>query len=227
MKTGNTIGNLVAAIAIVLLANGIARADGADPGTNGAEPRMHSAEPLLDGKGVHLAVGFIGRRLDLQDDAYDALYKAGVDLASEGLGVEFLAGYRFGPRLSLNLRLASSTHDTGRSDLDAGFGLGILEVAAHMRPGERVQPFLSGGLGGGGIVLSPQEGDDVTLEGAAFTAGGGVDVLLSDRWTLGFAYRAAVIDYESATIDLPGSAPVTFRGAGLAHEFGFRWDFRI
>lgn len=118
--------------------------------------------------------------------------------------MELLAGHRFGPRLSLNLRLATSTHDTGRADLEAGLGLGMLEVLAHLRPGERVQPFLSGRLGGG-LVLSPNKGDDVTLEGAAFAAAGGVDVLLSDRWTLGFAYRAAVIDYETATIDLPGS----------------------
>lgn len=219
MKNTNTIWNLMAAAVILLLANGIARADG--------PARIGLAEPALDGRGVHLAAGFIGHRLDLQDDAYDALYKAGVDLARDGLGMELLAGYRFGPRLSLNLRLATSTHDTGRADLEAGFGLGMLEVLAHLRPGDRVQPFLSGGLGGGGIVLSPDHGEDVTLEGAAFAAGGGVDVLLSDRWTLGFAYRAAVIDYEAGTIDLPGSAPVTFRGAGLAHEFGFRWDFRI
>ncbi|NNE10415.1 MAG: outer membrane beta-barrel protein [Gemmatimonadetes bacterium] len=221
MKTVNTTWNLVAALLIVLLANGIARAD--------STSTLHGADesPALTGKGVHFAAGFIGHRLDLQDDAYDALYEAGVDLSREGLGMELLGGYRFGPRLSLNLRIATSSHDTGRADLEAGLGLAMFEMLAHLRPGERVQPFLSGGLGGGGLVLSPDKGDDVTLEGAAFAAGGGVDVLISDRWTLGFAYRAAIIDYETATIDLPGSAPVTFRGTGLAHEFGFRWDFRI
>ena len=134
--------------------------------------------PEQNGKGVHLAVGFVGHRLDLQDRAYDALYDVGIDLARDGAGLELLAGYRFGPRLSLNLRLTSSEHDTGREDVKAGFGLAFLEVMAHMRPGERVQPYFTGGLGGGGIVLDPDEGDQVTLEGGAMTAGAGIDVLL-------------------------------------------------
>jgi len=198
---------ILASVAALFAATSIARAD---------------AE-----RGFHLSLGSTGHHLELESSAEETLAKAGIKLGTNGVGGELIAGYRFGPNLSLDLRIAGSELDSGAYGVDAGYGSATLQLVGFLRPGEKVQPYVVGGIGGAGIVLDGGDFDEESLEGSIVSLGVGVDVWASQRWVLGFDYRGSTIDLEATTIERSDAPDLAFDGNGISHEIGFRWGFRF
>lgn len=180
--------------------------------------------------GFSASLGFTGTHLSLQESATDLLEAGGIDLSADGVGLALQLKQELGANFALGLRFASSHHageDDGTGEVH--FGQAMLEMMATLYRGNKTAPYLIGGIGGVGLDLIDTPFEDATLNAGAVTLGGGVDVDLSRRWALGFAYRLTSFQFDRETLvsRRAGEPDRVFDGAGLAHDLSFRWSFRF
>jgi len=187
-----------------------------------------SANATIRDRGFYLSLGSVGVHFDLEDAARADLAEAGVALGSNGNGGELLAGYRFGKYVSLGVRITGTELDTGHRDVDGGLGMFVFEVKGHLRPGQAIQPYVTGGTGGAAIFLDGGgfDGEDA-LEASLMNLGTGVDVNFAKHWTVSFDYRTSVMDFDRTVIPVDYRPHVAFDGSGFAHLMGFRATYRF
>ncbi|MFH2053406.1 MAG: hypothetical protein ABIK96_13155 [bacterium] len=111
-------------------------------------------------------------------------------VGASGWGGGLFFGRRFGDRFLLDLHTTVAKHGIRHRPTD-GTGAGIHDVeflvtgTVLFRETRTLQPFLRGGIGGGGEVLSlADDSGDLFAFGTAAQAGGGVQIRLSDRVSL-------------------------------------------
>lgn len=121
---------------------------------------------------------------------FDTFDRAGLPsgaVEAYGRGAGLVVGRRFGGRVLAQLQLTYAQHEIAGS----GELLGDVEALATgtvlFGPTRTVQPFLRGGIGGGGQVIQLEDdGGNVMSFGTAAIAGGGAQVRLGSRVSLEF-----------------------------------------
>ncbi len=107
------------------------------------------------------------------------------EVRDKGEGGGFFLGRRFGHRFLLDLQVIGGQHEVdGDAETMTGFW-GLLNGTILFRHQHRLQPFLRGGIGGGGWSLDyPDGGGSIYSLGTGALAGGGLQVRLGGRWSL-------------------------------------------
>jgi len=147
-------------------------------------------------KGFYLGLRFAASGLGVDDDG-----ESGFFVKDDGGGVQLFTGYSFNPVFSLQLELGVASHETSVQAIDAGFG--SFAILAHYRfaPGKNFRPFIKGGLGGYGLVLTDNQ-TEVRVEGGGAPIGGGFDFFFSRHFSLGVDFTYNIITYNKVTVDL-------------------------
>ena len=152
-----------------------------------------------------LGLDAVSSTIGANEDAADLL----IDETAPGAGLQI--GYLFTPNFQLRLFAASAEHETSDPDVKIRFGGGTLDAVYLFRAGQKVRPYVFGGLGG--FSLESQQADLLyEAEGPGMALGGGVHVMLSRKVSLHGALRYEAINWDkvTATYDGPGgSASVT------------------
>lgn len=104
------------------------------------------------------------------------------EVSSSGGGGGIHLGYRFGGRFLLGLQVTNLEFDITDSSDKIRDITGLFTGTVLFRERDTLQPFLRGGLGGGGVVLVEPGGYTVVL-GTAVAAGGGLQVRVSSRFS--------------------------------------------
>lgn len=118
-------------------------------------------------------------------DVFDreGLPPAGV--AESGRGGGLFIGRRFGDRFLAQLLVSYARHDIEGTTDKLGDVEALLTGTVLFGPERTLQPFLRGGIGGGGQVLESGAGDgNVIAFGPAAVAGGGAQLRLGGRVSL-------------------------------------------
>ncbi|MBK6736218.1 MAG: hypothetical protein IPG61_19550 [bacterium] len=129
-------------------------------------------------------------------DVFDqpGLPPAGVD--SRGKGGGMAIGRRFGDRFLAQVQFAIARHDIDDMDEQLIDIEVLLTGTVLFRPLRTFQPFLRGGLGGGGQALElPGNGGQVVAVGPVAIAGGGAQIRLGDRFSLEIETVATFTDF--------------------------------
>lgn len=104
-----------------------------------------------------------------------------------GRGAGMVVGRRFGDRMLAQLQFAYAQHDLAGSTDKLGDVEVLVTGTVLFGPTRTVQPFLRGGIGGGGQVIQfADDGGNVVSFGTAAIAGGGAQVRLGGRVSLDF-----------------------------------------
>lgn len=162
------------------------------------------------------AEGDFGGRWLLGFDAVSSTVGANEDAAvllieetAPGVGLQI--GYLFTPNFQLRLFAAAAEHETSDPDVKIQVGGGTLDAVYLFRAGQKVRPYVFGGLGG--FTVESQQADLLyKAEGPGMALGGGVHVMLGRKVSLHGALRYEAINWDkvTATYDGPGgSASVT------------------
>ncbi len=132
----------------------------------------------------HFGLQGVGTRRD----RYDVFGVPGVPpgvVDERGRGAGFLLGYRFGDRFLLELQVTYAAHQIADSEAKMADAEALITGTVLFRQRETLQPFLRGGFGGAGEVLTlGPDGGSLNALGAAAIAGGGLQVRLSSRFSL-------------------------------------------
>ncbi len=192
--------------------------------------------------GLVVSLGPGGGRLVLPDHTAEALAAEGVPLESGGLGVELGLGWAFESRFDVGLRLAGSGSGSDSEDgVDPRrptLGQMLVEATAHLRPGARVNPQLTGGFGGAIVGFGENPDEDRSLEAAFLSVGAGVEVQWTRHWGMAFGYRYSMLEFGRQLVILPGdpgttgtaaapTAPLEVAGDAALHHLGFSWVYRM
>ncbi len=169
----------------------------------------HAAEHDVD---VRLRGWFVGAQLASGDrerwDVFgrDDLPPATVDPEGRGFGLH--VGRRLGSRFLLGLQLTAIEHDlTGRDErlVDVEF---LLTGTVLFRERRTLQPFVRGGLGGGGLVFEKTATTPaVNAIGTAAIAGGGLQVRLGSRLSLEAEAVGNVTNFLEVNTERLGEQP--------------------
>ncbi|HPF70074.1 MAG TPA: hypothetical protein PLQ13_05330 [Candidatus Krumholzibacteria bacterium] len=162
---------------------------------------------------VKLRRWFLGLQANASGrDQWDVFNRADLPPAAvdhRGSGGGLLLGRRFGDRFLLGLQFAVDAHDM-EGIAQKAYGIEMLvtgTVLFHERG--TWQPFLRGGLGGGGLALEHPDDDGTTVSiGTAAVAGGGLQVRLSSRFSLEWEAVAVFTNFLEVH-DNPDGAPDT------------------
>lgn len=191
-------------IAVAALALGVpARADvtmeptgaRADVASEPTRARAGEAPEPARLRAWHLALQSVGAWRS-RFDVFDQPGLPPVGAASRGKGVGLAIGRRFGDRFLGQVQVAFARHDIADIDEDL-IDLEVLFTGTVLfRPTRTVQPFLRGGLGGGGQALDlADDGGQVIAVGAAAVAGGGAQIRLGGRVSLEIETVATFTDF--------------------------------
>jgi opacity protein-like surface antigen len=194
-----------------------------------AAPAARADDAVVSGTGFRATLGPATSRLVLPARTASELAAAGVPLESHGLGMELSLAWAFSPRFTLGLSVLGTNADDGDEPRSPMLVEALIEATTHLRPGERIDPFLTGGLGGAGIGFGEDPDDGQTIEAAVLSLGGGVDVRLSRHWGMSFTYRYAVLDIDRQTVTLPDApaVPLEVSGDAEAHHLSVSCGFRL
>lgn len=183
-------------------------------GMTGIRP-AHAGQP----DEVKLRRWFFGAQVASGDrDKWDVFGSPDIppgEVSSSGGGGGIQLGYRFGGRFLLGLQLTTLefefTDSTDKMrDITALFTGTVL-----FRERDTMQPFLRGGLGGGGVVLTEPGGYTVAL-GTAVSAGGGLQVRLSSRFSIEIELAADFRNFQEVQ-DRPDGGPDTDWSVRTSH----------
>ncbi|MDO9695468.1 MAG: outer membrane beta-barrel protein [Candidatus Latescibacteria bacterium] len=170
---------------------------------------LAAAAPAVaaDWEGGRWLLGFdiVSSTVGANEDANDLF----IEETAPGAGMQI--GYLFTPNFQLRLFVAAAEHETSDPDVKILFGGGTLDAVYLFRAGQKVRPYVFGGLGG--FSLESQQADLLyEAEGPGMALGGGVHVMLGRKVSLHGALRYEAINWDkvTATYDGPGgSASVT------------------
>lgn len=113
-----------------------------------------------------------------------------------GRGGGLVVGRRFGDRFLAQLLVAYAVHDVEGSAARLGDAEALLTGTVLFGPTRTLQPFLRGGIGGGGQAFEPAAGGGAVFAfGPAAIAGGGMLVRAGDRVSLELEAVATVTDF--------------------------------
>ncbi|MDO9170305.1 MAG: outer membrane beta-barrel protein, partial [bacterium] len=111
------------------------------------------------------------------EDAADLL----IEETAPGVGLQI--GYLFTPNFQLRLFAAAAEHETSDPDVKIQVGGGTLDAVYLFRAGQKIRPYVFGGLGG--FTVESQQADLLyKAEGPGMALGGGVHVMLSRKVSL-------------------------------------------
>lgn len=117
-------------------------------------------------------------------------------VAAHGRGGGLVVGRRFGDRFLAQLLVAYARHDIEGTAARIGDVEALLTGTVLFGPTRKLQPFLRGGIGGGGLAFEPAVGGGAVFAfGPAAIAGGGLQVRFGDRVSLEFEAAATVTDF--------------------------------
>ena len=140
------------------------------------------AEPQL--RGWHFGVSAVSSWRSRYDVFATPDTPAGA-VAETGRGAGFSVGHRFGGRFLLAAQMAFAEHDLAdvpETIVDVDL---LVTGTVLFRERDTLQPFLRGGIGGGGEYLDlPDNQGHLFSFGTAAIAGGGLQVRLSSRVSL-------------------------------------------
>lgn len=124
-----------------------------------------------------------------------------------GRGGGLAVGRRFGDRFLAQLLVAYARHDVEGTTARIGDVEVLLTGTVLFGPTRTLQPFLRGGLGGGGQAFEPEAGGGAVFAfGPAAIAGGGLHVRAGDRVSLEFEAVATVTDFLQVEDDTDDAA---------------------
>jgi hypothetical protein len=126
-------------------------------------------------RGFYLGMRFASSALGVDDNG-----ESGFFIKEGGGGVQLFTGYSFNPVFSLQLELG---------------------VAYRFAPGKDFRPYIKGGLGGYGLVLTDNQ-SEVRIDGGGVPLGGGFDFFFSRHFSLGVDFTYNIITYNKVTVDL-------------------------
>jgi hypothetical protein len=107
------------------------------------------------------------------------------EVSNRGHGGGGVIGCRFGDRFLLQGQISVAAHDLAGSAAEVLDIEALLTGTVLFRPRSTLQPFLRGGVGGGGELLElTAGGDDLFAFGTTAVAGGGLQVRLGSRVSL-------------------------------------------
>ena len=169
----------------LVIALGLAAAAGAEvPGAATPSPRRW-----------HVGLQTVGS-WQSRFDVFDRDDLPPAPIAAHGRGGGFLVGRRFGDRVLAQLQLVFAEHDLADADTTYGDVAVLATGTVLFRTGRTLQPFLRGGIGGGGQTCQlPDDGGSVIAFGPAAVAGGGAHIVLGGRVSLEFEAVATFTDF--------------------------------
>jgi len=147
-------------------------------------------------RGFYLGLRFAASGLGVDDDGASGFF-----VKDDGGGVQLFTGYSFNPVFSLQLELGVAGHETSVQAIDAAFGSVALLAHYRFAPGRDFRPYIKGGLGGYGLVLTDNQAE-VRIEGGGVPIGGGFDFFFSRHFSLGVDFTYNIITYNKVTVDL-------------------------
>ena len=184
------------------------------------------ARAVETGAAQRWMVGIDGlhERIDDRDDATVAV-DTGEDSGA------FQVGYRLSPTLLLRLYTTGADHATDAGDSDLRVTTGMLELAVLLRRGHRLRPYLCGGVGGA-RVSSRRDVLEYEADGAAVSLGTGLWWRFARRWSVHYALRAVLINWEEQRAILhvgddavSTTSPLDTSGASLQSGLGIAFWF--
>jgi opacity protein-like surface antigen len=149
-----------------------------------------------------------------------------------GGGINLILGYGFTESFALYVSVSSAGHDTSQESVRAFYSTGTLEAAYRFLPGERVRPYLLGGLGGANVRIETDDYDS-EISGGVAVLQGGVLIGLSRHLLLDAGIRLDLINWNRArlTRELPSGntiqleSPVDDSGSAGKLLLGLAWQF--
>lgn len=156
--------------------------------------------------------------------------ESGYRIEPKGGGADIQIGYLLAPTVPLRLTIGSSEHDSSEPDFGFSDAHAMLEINRVWNPNRAVRPYLLAGLGG--FLLHPTwSRPDIRTTGGAATAGAGLILMLSRRFSLDLNARAEFINWseERSVIENPDGSTVTYespiarRGRGGRFGIGLLW----
>ena len=200
-----------ASLILVLVACGIGNAQTTTPPEESKE--FLSARP-----GFYFGAAGTGTELTLDLDDASFFEGLGFEVAPEGSGGELFLGWAFGRGLALETLFTNTLHETGRQDIDANLIRVQLNAIAPILRSGRIQPYLTGGIGGSALYFNGPGIVDTFVSGTMINLGVGVDLHLMPHLALTTAYRYEVFNFKEKTVETPDlSTTVDFRGTATAN----------
>ncbi|MCP4545001.1 MAG: porin family protein [bacterium] len=175
-----------------------------------------------------IGLGITGGIASLQEEGQGTVLETDGDEATMGLDLTF--GYNFNPRLSLELAIVGSPHDTNIENIEVQQGLFSIGLRYHLVESGAIRPYVYGGLSavGSEIVLKDDDDEELEVAGIGGTFGGGVRLAVSPRFQLDLGLKHTIINYEETDIvvgDEYDGGPVDQTGANTSLSFGMRFLF--
>jgi len=133
-------------------------------------------------------------------EKYDVFARENVppaEVTKSGEGPGFSFGRRIGGRFVLAFQFLLVWHDVAVDGMDLIDGEMLITGTVLFRERSFLQPFLRGGVGGTGLILK-QEDDVHIVYGTAASAGGGLALRLSGRWSLELEGAGTFANYLEA-----------------------------
>ncbi|MDO9171797.1 MAG: outer membrane beta-barrel protein [bacterium] len=129
-----------------------------------------------------------------------------IEETAPGAGLQI--GYLFTPNFQVRLFAAAAEHETSDPDVKIRVGGGTFDAVYLFRAGQKVRPYVFGGLGG--FTVESQQADLLyKAEGPGMALGGGVHVMLSRKVSLHGALRYEAINWDKVTATYEGSGGST------------------
>lgn len=163
------------------------------------------AQPGEARPGWTLAAGTQLTHLKLDDPPADSFSNTNTGFYEYGAGGFLQVGYAFSRAFELQLRLAATEHSTAQSPETFSFYRVQMDALVALKTTGTVRPYLAGGLGSGGIVFRRDDRNADGLTGSTVEMGGGTEVFLSRRWSLGLDYRFGVQRYRTEVVEIDGA----------------------
>ena len=158
-------------------------------------PPATAADDTADLRGWY--VGLQGVRSDRQRfDVFGRLDLPPAAVSTPASGGGFQFGHRFGGRFLLGCQLVVSDHDLADIDQSLLDVEVLITGTVLFRPTSFFEPFLRGGIGGGGLLVQHETDDGQTFAfGPAGIAGGGVQLRLGAGVSLELEAVATFVNY--------------------------------
>ena len=151
-----------------------------------------NAQRVADTRGFHLGAAVNATSIKLDETEFSD------DERENGYGANLYAGYNFTQNLGLILSLtAASINDSHTED----FGVAHIDLAGRASfPGRSaLVPYLEVGVAAVGAEYEVQ-GEEVELEGAGISLGGGLNYFFTRRVALDLGFRFTTGEFDTAKI---------------------------
>lgn len=146
--------------------------------------RADEAAPAVKLRKWHVGLQSVGSWRS-RFDTFDRAELPPGAVKAYGRGAGLMVGRRFGDRVLAQLQLAYAQHDIAGSEDKLGDVEALVTGTVLFGPTRTVQPFLRGGIGGGGQVIQlDADGGSVLAFGTEAIAGGGAQIRLGSRVSL-------------------------------------------